>query len=100
MNNALSTACQAAYIIVSGKAPVRTGNLRYNAVQYTEEDKQATILVDESIAPYMKYTNEHWSKFRPPLYGKLNPNYMWWNKSVELAIQAVATILNAEVIKE
>lgn len=100
MENDLNKAVQAAFIIIRGKSPIRTGNLRYNAIRQVEEDKRAEIYVDENVAPYMKYTNEHWSKFRPPLYGNLNPNYMWWNKTVETAITAIGIILNAEVVRE
>lgn len=86
-------------MMIRNRSPIDTGNLRFNAIRYAEHAATAAIFVDEKVAPYMKYTNEHWSKFRPPLYGKLNPNYMWWNKSVDLAIQAMAIILNGEVIK-
>lgn len=97
MRNDVSIASQAAFIIIQGKTPIKTGNLRYNAVKYNEEENKAEIYVEETIAPYMPYTNEVW--ISPRWRGRQNPNLYWWNKSVDLAIQAMAIILNGEVIK-
>jgi hypothetical protein len=99
MENEISNACQVGFMMIRNRSPIDTGNLRFNAIRYAEHAATAAIFVDEKVAPYMKYTNEHWSKFRPPLYGKLNPNYMWWNDAVVAAIYGIANVLNGEVIK-
>ena len=68
-------------------APIDTGNLRYAGVRYEFiDEKTCRFYVDEKIAPYMKYTNENWNLFRPPLHGKKNKNEGWWTNDVFMAI--------------
>ena len=74
-------------------APYDTGNLKASVkverlantfviyVDIGNEDTRAKRAKGE--APYMKYTNEPWSTFNPPLYGRQNPNEGWWDRSAE-----------------
>lgn len=82
-------------------APIDTGNLRYNAIRYEfVDEKTCKIYVDESIAPYMKYTNESWDNFAPPLQGKKNPNEKWWeNKALPSVVRAIEELLADKFIK-
>ncbi len=58
-----------------------TGNLAFNATKFNYLGNNVwEIIVDENIAPYMKYTNESWSNFKPPLQGKQNPNEGWFER--------------------
>lgn len=50
-----------------------TGNLAFNSLRYTEQSSGVNFYVDETIAPYMIYTNEPWSK-------GVNPNQNWWER--------------------
>lgn len=84
-------------MMIRNRSPIDTGNLRFNAIRYAEHAATAEIYAEETIAPYMPYTNEVWTS--PRWRGRQNPNLYWWNKSVDLAIQAMAIILNGEVIK-
>lgn len=60
------------------RAPYDTGNLRYNAIRYYFEGQDtAHILVDESIASYMPYTNEPW--ISTYWRGRKNPNLYWFD---------------------
>ena len=73
--------------ILRERAPVKTGNLRYNAIKLEMPDANTAILyVDEDIAPYMPYTNEKWEK-RP----SRNPNEGWFDEAVQVIIQFIAT---------
>ena len=87
--------------IIRGDAPVDTGNLKYNATKMVKPgDCQRMVYVDtgnglplkqkvKGIAPYMKYTNESWNLFQPPLKGKKNPNEGWWNNAFNKVIAMV-----------
>lgn len=77
-------------------APIDTGNLRYNAIRYEWIDESTfKIYVDESIAPYMPYTNEEW--LSPRWHGKKNPNEKWFDKACEYIIDKVMQELNGEL---
>lgn len=83
------------------RAPKDTGNLAYNGVQfaYLGNGKWEIWVSDEigsGIAPYMKYTNENWNNFAPPLQGKKNPNEGWWDKACEEAIDMFCTALKGK----
>jgi hypothetical protein len=74
--------------IVRKRAPKDTGNLAFNAINFYRKDANTFVIyVDEKIAHYMKYTNENWSLFRPPLKGKKNPNEGWWQDTVQEILQ-------------
>ena len=87
--------------LIRQKAPRDTGNLALNAVRVVNLGNGVwEIYVDEKIAPYMKYTEENWGKFRPPLAGKKNPNEGWFDKvSAEIA-QCFADQLKVRVEKQ
>lgn len=64
-------------------APEDTGNLSANAIRVSyPSPKECVIYVDESIAPYMKYTELPW--ISPKWKGKKNPNESWFENSAEL----------------
>lgn len=95
-------ACEKAVAILRKRAPKDTGNLAYNGIriEFTNKD-ECHIYVDDDwitgIAPYMKYTNENWSEFKPPLRGKKNPNEGWWDNAVQAVITELANILQGEL---
>jgi hypothetical protein len=70
-------------------APYDTGNLSKNAIriEWISED-ECNIYVDQDIAPYMVFTNEHW--ISPKWRGKQNPNEDWWNYGVMLIASELA----------
>ena len=58
--------------------PYDTGNMALNALQVKVEGDTIDITVDDSIAPYVPYTNEPW--LSPKWDGKQNPNQGWWER--------------------
>lgn len=65
-----------------GFVPYDTGNLKLNAIKGKWINKTTyRIWVDEEVADYMKYTNENWTQFSPPLQGKQNPHENWWKEA-------------------
>ena len=78
-------------------APRRTGNLRRFGVKQIE-GKEMKIYVDTTEAPYMKYTNEPWSNFGPPLRGKKNPNEGWWGRAAQVAAHSMARDLKGRLL--
>ena len=73
------------------QSPYRTGNLRFLGVSSrVANGRELDIYVDMFEAPYMKYTNEPWSNFKPPLRGKQNPNEGWWGRAARAAAQCLA----------
>ena len=80
-------------------SPIKTGNLRYNAIKYEFiDEKTCKIYVDESIAPYMPYTNEPWvsDKWK----GAKNPNEGWWqNKALPKITSTIEQMLAKEFIR-
>lgn len=73
-------------------APYDTGNLSQNAIRFAwENEKTFIIYVDESIAPYMPYTNEPW--ISPKWGGKKNPNEKWWQETVQIIAEEMAAEL-------
>jgi hypothetical protein len=103
-------ACELAFEYIMEHAPYDTGNLALNALKIEfPYPWKCVIYVDETIAPYMKYTNEHWEhklikmgNFRP---GEVvermrtwdNPNEGWWNKVCEEAIAIIQDLLGGEL---
>ena len=74
--------CEKAVEIVKEYSPIKTGNLRHNAITYSFVDSDTFIIeVNTSIAPYMPYTNEPWVARR--WNGKKNPNEGWWEDACE-----------------
>lgn len=85
--------------IIRSMSPIKTGNLRYNAIRFEMPNPDTYVIyVDESIAPYMPYTNEVWEhkiiKMGNFLPGQViermrtwnNPNEGWWDRAVKTAI--------------
>lgn len=97
MDKTIDNAVLATFLYIRNRTPIDTGNLRFNALQMNVRKTLARIYVDEKIAPYMKYTNENWNNFRPPLYGKQNPNEGWWDRTAEDAVHLLATLLGGTV---
>ena len=72
--------------------PIRTGNLKNNAVKCEYKgDGKWQITSDESVAPYMPYTNEPWVS--PKFHGKKNPNEHWFDDAAGL----IALLLSQEL---
>ena len=70
--------------------------VRYNAIRIEfNSDRSFTIYVDESIAPYMPYTNEPWMAKK--WNGKPNPNEGWWEKVVEICALYIANRYKGEI---
>lgn len=92
-------AVQSAYMTIKMESPIDTGNLRNNAVTLSNMGNGIyRIYIDETIAPYMVYTNEPWtSEFWA---GKQNPNEGWWNRAAEKAIYKLAFELGGKVTKK
>lgn len=68
--------------IVKKHAPIKTGNLKYNAIRLENKgDGVWEIVVSLDIAPYMPYTNEPW--ISPYWRGKQNPNEKWFQRAAE-----------------
>lgn len=79
-------------------APKDTGNLAYNSIRISKTGRNSWVIyVDENIAPYMKYTNENWNNFRPPLQGKKNPNEKWWDRSSKIFLNRLARELGGKL---
>jgi hypothetical protein len=74
-------------------APKDTHNLADNALQLRWlSNDVCQIFVDESIAPYMPFTNEIWVS--PKWNGKQNPNEHWWNDIFMVTANELATKYN------
>ncbi|MDE6398603.1 MAG: hypothetical protein K2L51_04720, partial [Clostridiales bacterium] len=85
--------------IIKRMSPIKTGNLRYNAIKFEMPSPNTfKIFVDESVAPYMPYTNEVWEhkliKMGNFVPGEVvermrtwdNPNEGWFDRAVRTAI--------------
>lgn len=96
--------------IIKRMAPIKTGNLRYNAIRVEmPNDKTFVIYVDENIAPYMPYTNEVWRqkiiKMGNFLPGKVvermrtwkNPNEGWFDRAARTVALYVASKTGGEI---
>ena len=83
--------------LVRRRAPRDTGNLATNGITFVWEDENTfTIYVNESIAPYMPYTNEPWKS--PKWNGKKNPNEAWWQDAIKIVIEFLEQRLNGSKI--
>lgn len=72
--------------------PKDTGNMRYNATKVENlGGGKWRLYVDETIAPYVPYTNEPW--ISPKWKGKKNPNEGWFERATHL----VANYISARV---
>lgn len=98
-SNELASLGQECVQIIRRMSPIKTGNLRYNAIRFEMPDHQTFyIYVDESLAPYMPYTNEVWRqkiiKMGNFVPGEViermrtwrNPNEGWFDRAARTAI--------------
>ena len=91
---------KAEVVYLRSQTPYRSGNLRTHGVTMRRVANNVwEIYIDVDQAPYMKYTNENWNQFRPPLQGKKNPNEGWWNRVCEEVMDRMARILGAQLEK-
>ncbi len=74
-----------------------TGNMAFNASKIKFGNKTAEIYVDQTIAPYVPYTNEEW--LSPKWNGKKNPNKGWFEHSTFLVAKSLANLLDGRLIK-
>ena len=103
----IHTAALAGVIALKGAAPRDTGNL-VQSIKTRNLPGKIIIYVDvgngnpqkgkaTGEAPYMKYTNESWSAFKPPLRGKKNPNEGWFDNAILGVATAIASALGGTV---
>ena len=91
------------FSFLKNRSPIRTGNLRHNAIKLSQDANGYAITVHdgsegtERIAHYMKYTNENWDNFHYPLYGKKNPNEGWWDRAAVDLVYLLAEELGGKV---
>ena len=92
--------CNECLLAVRNVAPIKTGNLRFNATMRRMTDgKTCVIYVDEDIAPYMPFTTEPWMS--PKWNGKKNPNEGWWQEKAKAAItESIRQFLARQIVKE
>jgi hypothetical protein len=97
----------AGVIALKSAAPRDTGNL-VQSIKMRNLPGKIIIYVDVGSgnpqrgkatgeAPYMKYTNESWSNFKPPLRGKKNPNEGWFDNAIIGVATAIASALGGTV---
>lgn len=90
--------CNKCVKVVRKRCPKKTRNLMKHGIQFEWlGDFKFRIFVNEKEAPYMKYTNESWDKFRPPLQGKKNPNEEWWQDAYKLVVELIIKELKGEI---
>ena len=91
-----AAACELAVETLRKRAPYDTGNLARNAIQIRMiSSKEFVISVNESIAPYMPYTNEPWLAER--WHGRKNPNEGWFDAAVQLIAETMTDLLKGEL---
>ena len=79
-----------------GLAPYDTGNLALNAIKMEMPSPNVCLIyVDESIAPYMRYTTGAW--LSPRWNGKKNPNEGWWQDACAQIAERVAKKINGTI---
>ncbi len=75
--------------------PRDTGNMADDALRYYVENGVLRITVEESIAPYVPYTNEPWLSTK--WNGKPNPNEGWWQRFADEFARRLAISLRGEL---
>ena len=82
--------------VVKSFSPVKTGNLKFNAVNYMHVDNDTFVIkVNLEKADYMPYTNEPW--IHPRWNGKKNPNEGWCQTAKEGVIKKIIEELDGEI---
>ena len=79
--NRLPVVIEKMKFILSSQAPVKTGNLQSSYKVENKSKRSYTIYVDETQAPYMKYTNEKW------IDRGENPNEGHFDDAIHLVLQ-------------
>lgn len=93
----LMQAVLAAFNAFQATAPIRTGNLRYNATRLESKGiGEWVIKVDGNVAPYAVFTNEPW--ISPKWRGKRNPNEGWIDDGAYLMAMIIAQSLGGTVV--
>ena len=72
-----------------------TDNLKNNATKIECYGQSTRIFVDETIAPYVVYTNEKW--LSPRWKGTKNPNEGWFDEFAIKFLQQLAQRLHGEI---
>lgn len=99
--------CKECEALLRARAPYKTGNLRIDAIKVSFPDAHTCVIyVDESIAPYMKYTNEPWEQ-RLITMGNFrkgervtrmrtwdNPHEGWFDKAAQEIAELIAARLH------
>lgn len=104
----IRSACLRAMAHLKRRAPYDTGNL-HDSIKILFRTGEIVIYVSgadgttkgksaRGMAPYMKYTNEPWSQFKPPLKGKQNPNQGWYDDSVMEVLNILAADLGGDIV--
>lgn len=71
--------------------PIDTGNLAYNAIKANwASDKQYTIYIDSTVAPYAKYTIEAWKD-------GTNPNEDWLYRAFMFVARYISKRIGGEL---
>lgn len=90
--------CMESVIEVRKLCPHDTWNLHDNGIQFEWlGDFKFKIYINRSNAPYMKYTNENWDLFKPPLHGNKNPNEDWWQNAYKLLVELIIRKLKGKI---
>lgn len=77
--------------VVKKNSPYDTGNLRDMGIKmFQTGEREYTIFIGGSDAPYAVYTNEVW--VAPYWNGKPNPNEHWIDKSVEEIVDEICRL--------
>lgn len=76
-------------------APKDTGNLAYNAIKISfPAENVCEIYINESIAPYMKFTEYPWLSLK--WNGKKNPNEGWFENAAKMIYYGLAEKLSGK----
>lgn len=73
--------------------PYDTGNLKFNAIKgMWVSEKTFRIYIDENVAPYVFFTNEHWNN-RPGI----NPHENWVDEMVNFIANYISQKLGGTI---
>lgn len=89
-------ACELVLEELRKMAPYDTGTLAKDAITIEfSNPNECHIYVDESVAPYMPFTNEPW--ISPKWNGKQNPNQDWWQTACEYIMYLFQDLLGGDL---
>lgn len=72
-----------------------TGNMAFQSFQYVKTNREMLVYIDQSIAPYVHYTNEPW--IAAFWGGRKNPNEGWWQRFVDEFTRRLTAELGGEL---